>query len=451
MPIKNGATGAWGGFVQGLEGAQAFTKGEKVNRGLNLSNAGIALDNVGKKLDHVGKRTSNARDAYEFLEFMDTAKERRNILKGKSSSADIIQQTADSTIDETNARNAANQQTAERALALKEEKLYAERMALQNKAQTDMLGMHNDQINYMAKTLAPLGEEGTPGYGDITDETYGSMLNQMKDVFGENADKIFEQYGITENMTEQSINGMKAIRTTAVHNVGIQQEEHMARLKGQIDLKIAAAKAMGSYDAKSTIGKLLQDQSMAMQEAMNMPPGSMQQQRAIASYELYETAIKSLMKEETAKADEAATGARDLTLKSNFPRLGTEFEAGNADAQVAWAKLVKMQDFLRNSGLSEEQTMTMLSRWYRFENNTIFSDELILREPQDVLRSSARVSKIMRQMLDTAETAAGFAAMKDEELGQILLDIDRQSKLEAENKVRQMNEDNFTPPSQRIK
>lgn len=445
MPVKNSASGAWGGFVQGREGAQAF-------------NAKEVLIEAGK--------INNSKSQAEFLHYLDTRKEAKNILKGQSSAANIIQQTEASEIREQNAGNEANAlasqrqvdnaeglddlygttletgaatqeatgNKARRDIANDDEMLAAERNSLVRQAQVDFLGRNRDEVNYMAEVLAPLGEQGQPGYGEIDDQVYGAMVNQLTEVFGKNADGVFKKYGITATMSKQGINAMKAIRQTAVHNVTTQQQEHLAMLKGQIDSRIALAKATGAYDAKSVIGKLMQDQQVWQEKALQAPQASWQQKQAIAAVGLFQDNINALTREGTAEASQRATEARDVTLKSNFPVMAAALASGEGGSEEAWAKLVSMQDFLRKN-MTQQQTMEVLSRWYRYDSNTVMDDELVLNDTNDVLRSTLRVNKIAAEMLHTAEVGQGYAAMKDDELNAILADLDRQTKLEIEAKL----------------
>ena len=439
MPV-NGVKGLWGGFVQGQQGAQTFTHNQKVQRGVDISNA-----------------KANA----EFLHYVDTRKEAKKIMKGQASSAQTIIDSETSRLAMTQATNKSatadaninvatadqrqgvmedqltvQEQNAERMISMDAQLTKNAKVAAARAGMVDMMGMQTDQINFIAQVAAPVSADGMT-IADVKPEQYSAVLNQLREAFGENSQKIFDQYGITEELSTNGLAVIQGINAAAVHNVDMQQEEHLVRMKGQIDLQIATAKATGTYDPESTMGKLLADQQHWIQVAGNSPVGSFMHKRANKSIDLLTGEINSLRRETEATADEKTADARTAQLTKDWPVLMADVAEGDAGAKEGLQTLTRVQDFLREV-MPKEMADGMIQKWYSYEPDTAFTwgSTFKLTDDTSVLRESAREYQLMSEMLATAQTGQMYAQASDAELEKIFRDlqeIETQKILEERN------------------
>jgi len=208
-------------------------------------------------------------------------------------------------------------------------------------------------------------------------------------------------------------------------------------MKGQIDLQIATAKATGTYDPESAMGKLLADQQYWIQVAGNSPVGSFMHKRAGKSIDLLTGEINSLRRETEATADEKTADARTAQLTKDWPVLMADVAENDAGAVQGLQTLTRVQDFLREV-MPKEMADGMIQKWYTYEPDTAFTwgSTFKLTDDTSVLRESAREYQLMSEMLATAQTGQMYAQASDAELEKIFRDlqeIETQKILEERN------------------
>lgn len=364
MPITapNGQTvkGLYGGYRAGQKDEQRY-------RGTEADIESVEISNTAKQAD--------------FLEWLDRRDVRDVQAEAQKSSARTIIGTEDERTKYTKTKYKADTRKGEEYLSVADEEEELRKVELERGIQSAIRGLRNDQVDALATVFSGVGHDE-----EMTEGIYSNLYNQAINTVGED---FLESVGVSDTPTIESIEAINALKNQSVHTQETRIREHLLPLELYWKNRLAQGSASGE-SAASILGKMMQDQEIYIQEAMQFPEGSPGYKRAMAKYSFMQSQIDAhLGKEQAVSESKQEENFNNFIIKT-FPTFAADLESDTGDTVQANAFIKNVYNELSNR-YGERSAKQMIQKYYRYDANSWDANKFVVQDTSEGVQYSASI------------------------------------------------------------
>lgn len=350
------------------------------------------------KQEKEGRAQTQIIKQSEFLEWLDTRAERRDVLSGQASIGRTTTAAEEERTKYTKTKYKAGTRKEEEYIAVAEEEEDLRRAELSRNINTALRGIHTDQVNAASQIFSGIADDE-----EITDQNYDMLYQQASSVLGEG---FLEGVGITETNTPQGREAVQILKNQTIHTQETLTKEHLMPLELYWKNKLAQAKA-GGIKPESVLGKMQADQDSYIQEAMQYQKDSPMYNRAMSKYNLMQEQIDSYLGKEQAVSESKQEENFKSFITSTFPTFSEDLESDRASTETANIFIKNVYNELSNL-YGERTAKHMLQRYYEYDANYWDDNKFVVRDVSGGVQYSAEVQANLETIDQTIRQLTGL-------------------------------------------